>query len=206
MSVITNYADLQAQVVSWSHRSDLTTQIPMFIEIAEREIFRELAIRGVEASSTGSTSGETIAKPADMDALQRIEIEAHGAKYTLDYTSPNGIVELTASTGQPRRIVIEAGAIRLIPAPDGTYTYTLFYTPVLTPLTDVLPTNWLLTNHSDVYLKGALTQVAKYTKNLNDTVRLIQETGAAVDAIRRSDERKRFPIAGGLQIKPRNAR
>lgn len=203
---ISDYASLQAAVIDWSHRSDLAARIPGFIDLAERELFRDLSLRNIEESVSGVTSGDTIAIPAGLSAFERIEIESNGHKYTINYTSPNGIEALTGDTGRPTRYVVENGAIRLLAAPSGPYSYTVFYIPLLASLSDENATNWLLTNHSDLYLKAALAQVAKFAKDDALYARLAQEIAVALDGIKRADERMRFPIAGGLQIKPRNAR
>lgn len=200
------YAALQAQVIDWSHRSDLAARIPGFIELAERELFRELSLRAEDVSISGIASTDTIAIPAGINSIERVEIEAHGHRYTLSYSSPNGIAALTGAPNTPSRYVIEASVIRLLPPPDGPYDYTIYSTAEIDPLSDATPTNWLLENHVDLYLKAVLLQVAKFTKNAEDTARLMQEVGIALDAVRRADERKRFPIAGGLQIKPRSYR
>lgn len=201
-----NLAWLKAEIVSWSHRSDLAPRLSVFIEQAECELFRELSLRSIATSTSGTASGETIAMPAGVSAIERIEIQAGGHRYTLNYSSPNGVEALTGATNRPSRFLVEGGAIRLIPAPDGPYSYTLFHLPELVPLSDTNTSNWLLANHSDLYLKAGLLQVAKYTRNMPDVQRLMQEVGAAIDSIKRADERKRFPVAGGLQIKPRSFR
>lgn len=201
-----DYDYLKTQVIDWSHRADLAARMPGFIELAERELFRELALRSVETSESGTTSGEVLALPDNCNAISRVEIEASGNRYTLNYSSPNGVEALTGSVNQPSRFLIENAQIRLIPAPDGPYDYTIFYSPELAPLTDTNSGNWLLANHADLYLKASLLQVAKFCQKDADVMRLTQEVGAALDSVKRADERKRFPVSGGMQIKPRSFR
>lgn len=206
MTQITNYATLQTVAADQAHRADLASRMPRFIQLAENEIFRTLALRKVEAKSTGTTSGETLAIPAGCAQLERIEIEASGHKYTLDYTSPNGIEALTGSTDLPTRFTVENGAIRLIAAPAGPYTYSIFYVPLLTALSDVAPTNWLLLNYPDVYLWGTCLQIAIFSGEEGDKATFAPMFLGAIDSVRRFDDRQRFPASGGLQIKPRSVR
>lgn len=201
-----DYDWLLTAAVDWSHRTDLTSRIPEFIDLAERELFRELSLRNIETSISGQTSGATIDMPDGLSSFERIQIDAGGIEYTLNYTSPNGVEGLTDSTNRPSRYFIQDGVINLLSVPDGPYNYTIFYVPELTSLSESTDTNWLLTNHSDIYLKATLLQIARFTKNMDDVMRLGPEVAAALDSIKRADERKRFPIAGALQIKPRNAR
>lgn len=201
-----NFNTLVERIIAWSHRADLEDKMQEFIELAEMEIFRELTMRSIEASAAGTTEGGAIPLPDSVSAIERVEIEANGHRYTLNYTSPNGIETLTGSTDRPTRIVVENGEIRLIPAPSGPYAYTVYYIPVLAALTASNPTNWLLVNHADVYLKGVMRQLSMYTKNAADAQFYSQELGIALNSVGRLEERKRFPIAGGLQIKPRSVR
>lgn len=203
---IATYADLQSTLVTMSHRSDLSTYMPTAIELAESEIFRELALRGIETSTSGTTSGATIAIPATMDTPSRIKIEAGGMSYTVNYASPSGNDTLSAATDRPARFTVENGAIQLIPAPNGPYAYTLFYVPKLTPLSDTNTTNWLLTNHPDVYIKGGLLQVHRHTRNTEQLSIVEPQLAGALDSVKRADDRKRYPLSGGLQIKPRGVR
>jgi len=203
---ISTYSELQTQLLTLSHRSDLSTVLPTLIRLSESEIFRELSLRSIETSTTSTTSGETIVIPADADTIQRLEIESGGYKYTLSYTSPNGIESLTGSTNRPDRFLIEDGAIRLVPAPDGSYTYTIFYVPKLSALSDSSPTNWLLTNHPDVYVKGGLAEIYKHIRNAEKEATERAALAEAINSVKRADERTRFPASGGMQIKPRGVR
>ncbi len=200
------YSALQTLAADWAHRTDLTSQMPRFIVLAERELFRELMLRNIEASTTGATSGDTIAIPDDMSSPQRIVIESAGYEYTLNYTPPASAMSLTGWVSRPSRFTIEDGLFRLFSAPDGPYTYTIYYLPELTSLSDSNTSNWLLENHEDLYLKATLLQIKKYTKALAESDRLAGEVSIALDSVKRADERKRLPVSGGLQIKPRSAR
>jgi hypothetical protein len=206
VALITTYATLQAGVLSELHRSDLAAVLPRLIQTAEAEMFRDLPLRDLETTATGTTSGATIALPAGMAVIERLEIVSGGVSFTLDYTSPNGIEALTYGTGLPSRYTVEGAAIRLIAAPDGSYTYTLHYIPNLDALSDSNTDNWLLLNAPDVYLHAVVIQAALWTKNDAEVAKRTAFYQRAVESVRRASERKRLPVSGGLQIKPRNAR
>lgn len=203
---IATYAELQSTLLTLSHRTDLATILPTLIGLAEDEIFRELTLRGIETSVSGTTNGATIALPADMDTPSRIKIASGGTEYTINYASPNGNDRFSTGTDRPARFTIEDGAIQLIPAPNGPYAYTLFYVPVLPHLSASNTTNWLLTNHSDVYVKAGLLEIHKHTRSTEQIAMTEPRLAAALDSVKRADERKRYPQSGGLQIKPRGVR
>ena len=65
---ISTYSELKTAVANFLARSDLTDQIPNFIQLAEARLSRELETRDQEKRATATlTSGdEYIALPTDM--------------------------------------------------------------------------------------------------------------------------------------------
>lgn len=204
--MITDYATLQTAVIDATHRADLTSRMPTFVQLAEFEVFRELSLRITEMKASGTTSGDTIAFPAALAQIARVEIEANGRRYTLDYTSPNGIEGLTVGPDIPSRFAVEDGSIRLLPAPGGPYAYGVYFMPLLTALSDSNTTNWLILNAADVYLHATAKQVAIWAEDQELFAKHEPLLQAAMDGVQRYSERQRLPAAGGLQIKPRRAR
>ena len=200
--MISSYAELKTALTAWSKRTDLADKYADFIALAETTILRALKLRVNEASVSGTATG-TIAFPAALGNIVRLDITTDGALYKLDYASPG--IESTAP-GQPYGFTVQEDSIRIIPTPGGAYTYTLHYLPNLMPLSDANPTNWALTNSPDVYLYGAMCQLARYTLDDESFARYMPMFQGALDAVKRSDEGRRFPLSSGLQIKPRNAR
>ncbi len=199
---ITTRTELKTEIEAWSKRDDLTDKLDDFITLAEQVILRQLKLRTNEVSATG-TATDTIAFPAALGTIVRLEVVIDSTRFALDYAAPG--IEYTAA-GYPNAFTVQDDAIRLIPSPSGTFTYTLHYIPNLTPLSDANPTNWALTNAPDVYLWGALMQLALYTLDDASAEKWRIAFTSAMDLVKRVDEAKRLPISGGLQIKPRSAR
>ena len=204
--VYSDYASLQAGIIDWSQRSDLSAKIPAFIEMAERAMFRELPLRANETTVTGTATSDIIALPVALNAIERVEIETNSVKYTLTYTSPNGIEDLTRATGLPTRYTVENGSLRFISAPADAYAYTIFYMDSPAYLSDGAPSNAILAAHPDLYLWGALTELARYVMDPEMESKYLASYGVVLQSIRRADERRRLPVSGGLQIKPRGYR
>ena len=206
--MITDYATLQTAIASELKRtgdSGFTAEVPGFIQLAENEIFRELQLRSTESSLTGTTSGATITLPTGITAIERISITHNSRDYSLDYTSPNDLSKLY-STGFPTRYTIEGGVIKLLIAPDGPYTYTLYTIPNLAALSVINTTNWLITNAPDVYLFGSVVHAANWTRDVEAVAIYKPMFDRALDSVRRNDNAARLPLSGGLQIKPRGTR
>lgn len=199
--MITDYATLQAEVINVSHRADLATQIPNFIQRAEAEMTRLLPLRSFETALTGTSTG-TITLPADFDQVELLVLNANGRDYVMDYTSPNGVSAYVS--GNPNRYTLLDGVLKFI-APTGG-AYTLNYLRKLVPLSDSATTNFVLTNHPDAYLYGALVQMHLYTRDDAELSKYAPLFNQVMAQISGQDARKRLPAAGGLQIKPRSYR
>lgn len=199
--MITDYASLKEEIASESHRTDLTAKLPDFIQRAEREMARTLPLRAFETTLTGTSTG-TITLPADFDQVELLVLNANGREYPMDYTSPNGVSAYVS--GNPNRYTILDGVIKFI-APTGG-EYTLNYLRKLVPLSDAAPTNFLITEHPDAYLYGAMVQVAMHVRSDEQLSKYAPLFNVVMSQIAGQDARKRLPAAGGLQIKPRSYR
>jgi hypothetical protein len=154
------YTTLQAAVASWLARSDLTSQIPDFIMLAEAKLNRTLRTRQMEQRST-ATATEYMALPTLFLEMRNIKITGTPV-YTLEQRAPFEMDALdNGSTGQPSRYAIIANQIRLSPAPDTTYTLEIDYWESIPPLASN-STNWLLDAAPDIYLYGSLLEAAAF--------------------------------------------
>ena len=75
--MLTNYSDLKTTVANYLGRSDLTSQIPDFISLAEIRLARELRIRQMldTATATMSINDSTVGIPPDFLAMRDIFID-----------------------------------------------------------------------------------------------------------------------------------
>jgi hypothetical protein len=157
---LANYNDLKASVASWLARSDLTSQIPDFITLAEAKLNRSLRVRQMEQRST-ATAAEYMALPTLFQEMRNIKTTGTPV-YTLEQRAPFEMDALDdGSTGRPSRYALIANQIRLAPAPDTTYTLEIDYWESIPPLADNA-TNWLLTAAPDIYLYGSLLEAAAF--------------------------------------------
>lgn len=193
------YTELKTNIAAWLHRTDLTDKIGTFIDLAEAVLFRELSVSDIETTATGTTSGATIAIPADMGTLSKITITHAGREITLDHATPN---DALISGGVPTRYQLQNGAITLSPVPGDGYPYTLYYTPNLSPLSDSNTTNWLLQKAPDLYLLASQYQGAKYVADFAAMQQLGAEIGPLLDSVQRLTKRRQA-VRGGLQIRTR---
>lgn len=195
-----NYTDLNAEVARYLHRTDLTSQIPTFIGMAEAALFRELNIRDLQATATLTIAGEFASLPVDFGTLVKLEGVVGGTTYALDYQSkPERNADPSAS---PTVYAFESGQIRVYGAGDST-TYTLYYTPKVEALSATNADNWLSVNAPDLYLFASCLEGAKYIRAGDLAQALTVMVSEKLEAVRRFIERKTLPSNSGLQIKVR---
>lgn len=169
--MITNYATLKTTVADHLERTDLTSVIPTFIQLAEdyflfdpQHRVQKLVTRGeVLATATG-----TVTLPSDFASLDSWyhagqtyfgPIEIVGADTIGSHLGRFG------TTGVPKFAAIVNGVARLAPVPDGTYSTQLTYWQKITRLSDSNTTNWLLDEAPSIYLFATLHQAALYLKD-----------------------------------------
>lgn len=205
LSDLRSYEGLKTAIQKWLERSDLIDQIPDFIRLAEARFRRELVMPDME-KVIAIAPAASVTLPDDFDSIRAIGIPGYPALDQLSLsdfnalpTQPNGF----ATTGRPTKFAIVAGAFGFWPTPDQPYALKLTYRANLPSLSTGIQTNWLLLQHPDVYLFGALLQAEFYGWN-DDRLPLIK---GAVDeilsSITVSGTRKRY--GGQLAMKPATA-
>jgi hypothetical protein len=169
---ITNYADLQATIASYLARTDLTVQIPDFIQLAETRLRRDLRIRQMlKVVTTTTTDGDgTVELPSDFLQMRDIHINTNPIQ-TVEYISPSNFYRNTfsASTGLPRMYTILAQEFQFAPKPDSNYTLQMLYYASPNYLSATNSSNVFLAYCPDLLLYGALGEAAPY---LMDDARL----------------------------------
>ena len=192
------YSELKTAIADFLHRSDLTATIPQFIERAEAALFRELNIKDLRVSVTGTTTGQYATLPTDFGEVVRVTCNYLGTEYDLDYGSQPIDYTMTA----PKYYALENNKLRLFGTSTGQ-AYTLFYTPKIEALSDTNTTNWLLENAQDLYLYASSLEAARYSRDSELEQKLMMLVAPLIDSIKRYAERKGQPTSGSLQIRPR---
>lgn len=166
---IANYADLQTSIANWLKRSDLAAIIPDFITLAEARVARDLRLRKQVVNTTLSTVAGTQGVTLPSDFLEAENL-------TLSNTNPPGSLSVVTPeildrkfpeayvTGQPRVYTVVGDEILFGPTPDAVYAVSLTYYQRFAALS-ASSTNWLLTNHPNVYLFAALAEASGYLFN-----------------------------------------
>lgn len=191
----TTYTELQTTIAGYLARTDLTTQIPDFIRLAELRLRRDLRIRQMLKSVTTATvaGDETVELPSDFLEVRDLVIVGNPVQ-PLSYYSPSAFNRnaRTWESGKPLDYTVLANDFQLAPIPDSVYTVKMFYFGAPTFLSSSNASNAFLANTPDALLYGSLLEAAPY---LMDDAR-INTWGTMFDramaSITRSDEEGQY--------------
>lgn len=165
---ISTYSELQTAVASWLRRSNdavLVAQVPDFITLAESRLNRLLRLRVMETETalTATQGSRYVALPSGFIDPVALWYTGVDPRRTLVQKMPADIPVSTTS-GTPEYWAIDGANIALERPASSAFGLLLRHLTSFA-LSDGAPTNWLLTNHPDLYLYGALIEAAPYLRN-----------------------------------------
>jgi hypothetical protein len=205
---ITTYAELQTATANWLDRTDLTSRIPEFIELAEANFNRLIRQPDMIAKDDSfSIASRYTTLPTDTLQIIRIVVDLSPV-IVLEYMTPEEISErriVMNATGRPYYFTTIGGStdqLEVLPSPDSTYTSSIVYYTRIAALTDAATSNWLLAAHPDIYLFGTLVEAEPYLKNDERLSMWAARLDKALNDLRLQGQRERH-TASGLRMRSR---
>lgn len=176
MADLTTYSGLQAAVADWLGRDDLTAQIPVFIQLAEKRMNRELRLRVMEQTATAEVpAGVHVVELPErrIDGDWKVFLEMRDLAWTgggvvrnLKYTPPDDYVVMSQPAGLPDQYTIISNRLYLLPAPAWDGELRLTYYGEIPPLSNEnQTTNNVLQMFPDLYLYATLVESGPYTRS-----------------------------------------
>lgn len=191
-----NYIDLQAAIISDTHRNDLASEIPRFIRLGEGLIRRDLRAYELTVTLTDSdrvTAGEGVyTLPGTIVDIRTIHLTGRQGD-GLQRVMPGHIRRL-ASTADPVQYCQNGNdTVEFRGVPSTTHEFEVRYFGIPAPLEDVA-TNDLLTDHEGLYQAAATYYLYLNTQDRE----LAQDHANTFDAIMaRLNEQMARKIGGG---------
>lgn len=203
---MTDRATLQAAVDAWLIRDDIaadSTNFGLILKLAEAKISRVVRAAVMEKTATLTFTGRSEDLPADF--LEARNPFVDDTVRRMDYLTPEALrrssVWSTGRVGQfytleggggtapddRMQMTIAAPASVSTPLSVDVYYYARF--PALTAPTD---TNWLITNHFDIYLYATLRAAAEFIQEDALEDRYAGKFDRAVAELRVQENRRRF--------------
>lgn len=184
-----DYDWLQSAIAKWSgNRSDLAPLIPDFVMLAERRINADLDSRQQESlvSLTIAAAALSVALPDDAGRIRALSVVSGGE---LEYMTPAAFSheQMQTISGKPRAYTVIGADVFVGPVPDADYTLQLAYWQYVPALVDNAGTNWLITQHPEVYLAASMCESIAYTKNMEALPMWEQKYAVALNGVNKQD-------------------
>lgn len=197
---ITTYGELKTAVATRSHRDDQTDNIPDFILVAESRIANDVRCRAQETRSTATINTEYFDIPTNFLAIRDIAINSDPIQ-PLTYLSPKTLSEKfpSSTTGKPEYYTIIGDEFQVKPVPSTDYTIEISYFARFDAFSADSDTNWLLTNHPQIYLFGALVELFSFIEDDATTAKYESMYQRSVAALNESERYAKY----GNQLTPR---
>jgi hypothetical protein len=198
------YSGLKTTLESWLARSDITTELDDFIDLAEERLSRDLRIRATEATFNITISGGVAPIPADYVQLKHVFI-AGSPTQPLEPKESTWIFDqfpTRSSDSKPHYIAEDGANFVFGPFPDSsTYVLGGAYWKKPTALSDSNTTNEWTDNCPDALLWASLCESAPFL--MNDERLIVWETKYEAARIRiMKAEKKRARKGTRISIDP----
>lgn len=192
---LTNYSDLKTSVASYLGRSDLTSQIPDFISLAEIRLSRDLRIRQMlkTATATMTANDSTVGLPNDFLAMRDIFIQDQ-PRAVINYVAPSVFSRnaRTEDVGLPNMYTMRGAEFEFAPKPDAAYVLQMVYYAKPTALSDSNPSNAFLANCPDALLYASLLEAEPFLMNDARMATWSQMYGNSIARLTASDDEAEF--------------
>lgn len=155
---ISTYHQLKAAVVDLLTKSTAAASLDRDIQMAESRMNRLLRSREMEtrAAAILSCGIAHVPVPADFGGVRYFKVTSVQPPHLVRPQSPQQIgTHQQSAPGLPQFFAIVADNFQLSPTPAIDYTAEISYYKKVPPLTEDMPSNWVLSNHPDCYLFGA---------------------------------------------------
>jgi hypothetical protein len=164
---LSTYAELQTSIAGFLNRSDLTSQIPDFISLAEARFNREIRVPDMVKRSQSTITTGYVDLPTDWLQSVAIRVSSSDRFNAIEYVTSEQYYDLVNEklTDLPRYYTILNRAIHLMPEPTASTTLELTYYAKIAALSGSNTTNWLLTRSPDLYLYGSLVSAEAFLMN-----------------------------------------
>lgn len=156
-----SYDDLQVAIATYLQRSNLSAQIPLFIQLAEVRLGNLIKTLPQQVSLpyqiVPAMGTNRINLPSDFGAL----IRATYGNFPLAYISPEQL-NIDKTRDRTNEFTIIGNNFFLQTYVDGSSTLTLYYYQQLQGLSDNNESNWLLEDYPNIYLYACLLEASPY--------------------------------------------
>lgn len=192
----TNYTSFVTVVENYLARTDLSAQIPDFINLAQQRMTRDLRTRPMlkVATTTANNQDGTVELPTDFLEMRELHFQGN-PEIVLEYQSPDLFFRnlLTDTGGTPRFYTLISNELQFAPMPDGDLTLQMLYYAQPTFISSTTASNLYLANYPDALLYATLAEAEPYLMNDSRIQTWATMYDRAITNIMRNDDGSKYP-------------
>ena len=133
------YSELKTNIASFLNRSDLTSEIDVFIDLVEAEFNKRLRNKDMIKRATATADAQYISLPNDWLEAVNVQIDSSTFRPLFQQSIESLDVyrkSIDNVNGQPIYYALVDNTIELAPTPDTSYTLQLTYYSTIDALSD----------------------------------------------------------------------
>lgn len=181
-----NFEQLKAVIAEFANRQDLETMIPTFIRLTESRLRRDLRdVTRMTDRAEAMVHGEYFPLPCDW--CETVKVIADGSVLRL---ADSFNIERVELSGGPKFYRHVGDQMQLLPpAGEEPIRFVMEYLSFPDGLSDENPTNWVLDTYPDIYIYGAMLQIAPFLHDDGRVPLWSQAYGEAISAANISSQK-----------------
>ena len=164
----TNYTSFVTVVNNYLARSDLSAQVPDFIQLAQTRMSRDLRTeKMLQVATAAITSGDgTVSLPANMLEVREIHLQGN-PPVRLEFQAPDLFFRngQTSLSGRPFYFTMLGSEFQFAPTPNGSFTVQILYYAQPTFISTTTSSNLFLAYYPDALLYATLAEAEPYLMN-----------------------------------------
>lgn len=191
-----DYLGLRQQVARWLNRTDLDTQIPNFVRMAEQEHRRDVRAQAMEQVFTGSLQAGALFYPPDFLEARLLMVDGVERSFVTLST-----FRRLQQLGIKRPAFTHVGqSLEVLGSESGQFV--LDYWAQFPSLIDDTDSNWLLQNAYDVYLWKSCEKGCVWLRDAEGATAYRALYDAALASLNQSEYDKRFSGSELMMLAP----
>ena len=151
------YDEIKTKVAEYLNRTDLTSQMDMFIDLTESDINKVIKHQDLIKRANAVAETQYTQLPSDWSRVINVELNTSDHTTLLQQSTESLDLKRTSIdnvSGRPEYFAITDNAIELCPTPDTNYELQLTYYANIPELSSTNTTNVVSDKFPDVYIYG----------------------------------------------------
>ena len=191
------YDEIKTKVAEYLNRTDLTSQMDMFIDLTESDINKVIKHQDLIKRANAVAETQYTQLPSDWSRVINVELNTSDHTTLLQQSTEYLDLKRTSIdnvSGRPEYFAITDNAIELCPTPDTNYELQLTYYANIPELSSTNTTNVVSDKFPDVYIYGCCKHASIFLME-DERVGMFQTLfDKALEEVRLQQERASFGV------------